>query len=60
MAGIDSPTCLTLARQILGEKEETGKIKKKIKLIQKKIIALFQGKESNFFFFFFFVGENRV
>ena len=53
MAGIDNPTCLTLARQILGEKEEIGKIKKKMKLVQKKIIALFQGNESNYFFFFF-------
>ena len=59
MAGMDSSTCLTLARQILGEKEEIGKVKKKIILIKKKIVALFQGKKS-YFFFFFFCGENRV
>ena len=60
MAVIDNLTCFTLARQILGEKEEIEKIKKKIKLIQKKIVALFQGKESNFFFLSFFCGENSL
>ena len=55
IAYINSPTCLTLAREILGEKEEIGKIKNKIKLIQKKIVILFQGKESNFVFVFVFI-----
>ena len=46
MAGIDSLTCLTSARQILGEKEEIGKMMKKNILIQRKIVILFQGEES--------------
>ena len=54
MAGIDSPTCLTLARQILGEKEEIGKIMKKNILIQRKIVIFFQGEESKKEFFIMF------
>ena len=46
IAGIDSPTCLTSARQILGEKEEIWNMMKKDILIQKKIVVLFQGEEN--------------
>ena len=53
IAGIDSLTCLILARQILREKEKIWKIKKINILIQKKIIVLFQGEESNKFLFCF-------